>query len=84
LEFGRNAGLIPASGTSWSLFPIDDAYDSLHGGWDAISNLTMHIETADDTDADSHIEKIRSNYDTTDMGAIMGRFYQAVSWGGER
>lgn len=28
----------------------------------------------------SHVEKIRSNYNTTDLGAIMGRFYEAVSW----
>lgn len=28
----------------------------------------------------SHIEKIRENYETRDLHAIMGRFYQAVSW----
>lgn len=28
----------------------------------------------------SHIESIRSNYETEDLGAIMGRFYEAVSW----
>jgi len=42
-----------------------------------------HIRTDDRIDNitdKSHVDRIRENYDTTDLGAIMGRFYQAVSW----
>jgi hypothetical protein len=34
----------------------------------------------DDESEDSHIDRIRSNYNTTDLDAIMGRFFNAVSW----
>jgi hypothetical protein len=30
---------------------------------------------------ESHIARIRNNYDTTNLRAIMGRFNEAVSWG---
>jgi len=36
-----------------------------------------------DTNGDeenSHADRVRSQMDTTDLGAIMGRFYDAVSW----
>jgi hypothetical protein len=32
----------------------------------------------------SYADKVRSQMDTTDLGAIMTRFYQAVSWRGKQ
>ena len=28
----------------------------------------------------SHVEQMRETYETEDLGAIMARFYEAVSW----
>lgn len=35
---------------------------------------------SDDESENSHIENIRSNYDTTNLAAIMGRLKHAIDW----
>jgi hypothetical protein len=45
------------------------------------TNIMDSIELSDD----GHVETLRQTYETEDLGAIMGRFFSAVSWqdGGE-
>jgi hypothetical protein len=42
---------------------------------------TMSVNKITVDSENTHIETIRSNYETDDLGAIMARFYEAVSWG---
>jgi hypothetical protein len=56
----------------------------------AISLTSQTVQTKDIMESvefsdDGHVETLRQTYETDDLGAIMGRFYSAVSWrqGGE-
>jgi hypothetical protein len=55
------------------------------GKWDSLNNTMQSPNTQnDDNEAETHAERVRQQMDTKDLGAIMGRFYDAVSWGGSR
>jgi hypothetical protein len=42
------------------------------------------MQSTDTATSDTtYAESVREHYDTTDLGAIMGRFYNAVSWRNE-
>jgi hypothetical protein len=42
--------------------------------------MLQTTDAVDEKAEKSHADRIRSNYETEDLGAIMGRFYEAVSW----
>lgn len=38
------------------------------------------IDGSEEQEPETHPERVRSQMETNDMGAIMARFYRAVSW----
>jgi hypothetical protein len=50
-------------------------------GCDAGHNLTMNYKSSSEgAEKRSHNERVREQYDTKNLSAIMARFYNAVSW----
>jgi hypothetical protein len=76
-------GETPGPSRCWKrggrLFP-DDAQDRKMG-CDAGHNLTMNYNSSSEgAEKRSHNERVREQYDTKNLSAIMARFYNAVSW----